>query len=261
MVQQHRVSQRQACQTVGLARSTYSYTARPRPDGALIDALTELTTRHPAMGFWMCFHRLRGSGHSCNHKRLYRVYTALRLNLRRKAKKRLPARVQQPLLQPQAPNQVWSMDFVHDSLWNGRSFRLLNILDDYNRQVLHVEVATSLPALRVIRVLEMLRDTYGNLPKAIRTDNGPEFISQKLQDWCHAHAITLQYIQPGKPTQNAYIERCNRTLREELLNCWAFESLHQVRDFAQQWMHDYNHNRPHTALQFKSPIQFLAQNA
>jgi transposase InsO family protein len=103
-------------------------------------------------------------------------------------------------------------------LRNGRSFRALNILDDYNRQALHVEIDTSLPALRVIRVLEMLRDTHGTLPKAIRTDNGPEFISQKLEDWCQKHHIQIQYIQPGKPTQNAYIERCNRTLREELLN-------------------------------------------
>jgi putative transposase len=215
---QRGVSQRQACLLLGLARSTYTYRPRPRADVPLIDALTDLVTHHPAIGFWMCYHRLRHQGHSWNHKRLYRLYTAMRLNLRRKAKKRLPARVKQPHLQPQGPNQVWSMDFVHDSLWNGRSFRALNILDDYNRQALHVEIDTSLPALRVIRVLEMLRDTHGTLPKAIRTDNGPEFISQKLEDWCQKHHIQIQYIQPGKPTQNAYIERCNRTLREELLN-------------------------------------------
>ncbi|MFO0398415.1 MAG: transposase [Sphingobacteriia bacterium] len=103
----------------------------------------------------------------------------------------------------------------------------------------------------------MLRDTHGTLPKAIRTDNGPEFISQKLEDWCQKHHIQIQYIQPGKPTQNAYIERCNRTLREELLNAWAFESLHEVRTFAEQWMHDYNHHRPHKALNYLTPMQFL----
>ena len=133
MIEAYGVSQRQACKLLHLPRSTYAYQHRRCNDGPLIDALTELVTHHPYIGFWMCYRRLRQQGHTWNHKRLYRVYTQLRLNLRRKAKKRLPARVKQPLLQPQGPNQVWSMDFVHDSLWNGRSFRAMNIMDDYNR--------------------------------------------------------------------------------------------------------------------------------
>ena len=136
------------------------------------------------------------------------------------------------------PNQVWSLDFMHDSLWDGRSYRLLNVIDDYNRQVLHIETDTSLPALRVIRVLKRLKETRG-LPNMIRVDNGPEFISQKLDQWCKEHQITLAFIQPGKPTQNAYIERLNGSMRQELLNAYVFKTLKEVRTKTQQWMYGF----------------------
>ena len=145
---------------------------------------------------------------------------------------------------------------MHDSLWDGRSYRLLNVIDDYNRQVLHIETDTSLPALRVIRVLGQLKETRG-LPNMIRVDNGPEFISQKLDQWCKEHQITLAFIQPGKPTQNAYIERLNGSMRQELLNAYVFKTLEEVRTKTQQWMHDYNHHRPHKSLGYKTPIEFL----
>ena len=138
------------------------------------------------------------------------------LNIRRRAKKRLPARVKQRLFQPEVPNQVWSLDYLYDSLWNGRTFRLLNVIDDYNREVLRVEADTCLPALRVIRVLEELEESRG-LPSMLRVDNGPEFISRKLDRWCKGRKITLAFIQPGKPTQNAYVERFNGSIRRELL--------------------------------------------
>lgn len=256
---EHGVSVRQGCEAVALPRSTYRYQERPRQDEPLIEALSEMVTRHPAIGFWQAHHRLRLAGHAWNHKRVYRVYTAMKLNIRRRARKRLPARVKQKLFVPEAANQVWSLDFMHDSLWNGRTYRLLNVIDDYNRQVLptakqwRIEADTSLPALRVIRVLEQLRESRG-LPQMIRVDNGPEFISHKLDAWCKQHEITLAFIQPGEPTQNAYIERLNGSLRRELLDPYVFRTIDEVRSKAHEWQHDYNHRRPHKALGYRPPV-------
>lgn len=237
-----------------LPRSTCLYVKQPKQDEEIIDALTSLITKHPSIGFWMSFYRLRLLGYKWNHKRVYRVYTNLKLNIRRRAKKRLPARVKQELFRPVQANQVWSIDFMHDSLWDGRSYRLLNIIDDYNRQVLAIEADTSLPVLRLLRVLERLKEVHG-LPKMIRVDNGPEFISQKLDHWCKENNVQLTFIQPGKPTQNAYIERMNGSLRRELLNAYVFKTIHEVREKTEEWMLDYNTNRPHKSLNYKAPTQ------
>ena len=254
LTQEHQLSERQACAALHFARSTAQYRRHPPDDAAIIRSLGELTDKHPAIGVWQCHHRLRMMGHMWNFKRVYRVYTGLGLNIRRRARKRLPARTKQALFQPSVPDQVWSIDFMHDSLWDGRTFRLLNVIDDYNREVLAIEVDTSLPALRVIRVLEQLK-TVRALPKMIRTDNGPEFISCKLDQWCKAHKITLAYIQPGKPTQNAYVERFNGSMRRELLSAYVFRTLSEVREKAEEWMDDYNNHRPHKALGYRSPAQ------
>ena len=144
----------------------------------------------------------------------------MQLNIRRRAKKRIPTRVKHALLQPERPNQVWSLDYMADSLWNGRKFRILNVLDDYNREVLAIDTDTSIPALRVIRILEQLKVARG-LPEMIRVDNGPEFISQKLDYWCKGNKVDLIFIQPGKPSQNGYIERFNGSIRKELLNAYV----------------------------------------
>jgi len=256
MHDEHGVSIRQGCRAVDIPRSTYDYQQKAKDDQAIIDALLELTGKLPAIGFWQSYHRLRAAGHSWNHKRVYRVYTDLKLNIRRRAKKRLPARAKQQLLQPEAVNQVWSLDYMHDSLWDGRGFRLLNVIDDYNRQVLWIEADTGLPALRVIRVLDRLKESRG-LPEMIRVDNGPEFISHKLDMWCKQNKVTLAFIQPGKPTQNAYIERLNGTIRNELLNAYVFKTLDEVREKAEQWKYDYNHKRPHKSLGYKTPVELL----
>lgn len=253
LTQEHRLSERQACAAVHLARSTAHYRRRQADDAEIIQSLGELTEKHPAIGVWQCHHRLRMMGHPWNFKRVYRVYTALHLNIRRRARKRLPARVKQALFQPTAPDQVWSIDFMHDTLWDGRTFRLLNVIDDFNRQILWIEVDTSLPTSRVIRVLEALKESRA-LPRMIRVDNGPEFISHKLDHWCRQNRITLTYIQPGKPTQNAYIERFNGSMRRELLNAYVFRTLDEVREKASEWMLDYNHHRPHKALGYRSPV-------
>jgi len=149
-----------------------------------------MVSKYPAIGFWQSYFRLRRNGFVWNHKKVYRVYTALHLNILAFI------------------NEVWSIDFMSDSLWNGRKFRLLNIVDDFNRQMLAMEADISLPALGVIRVLEYLKEFRG-LPKMIRVDNGPEFISLALEEWCRKNSINLTFIQPGKPMQNGYVERCN----------------------------------------------------
>lgn len=257
MIHEHGVSKRQACNAVQLPRSTYDYIPRVDTTGELIaEKLQEMVQRHPAIGFWMCHHRLRLKGHKWNHKRVYRMYCQMKLNIRRRARKRLPVRVKQTLFRPESTNKVWSIDFMSDSLWDGRKFRILNIIDDYNREVLSIEADTSLPTLRIIRTLEQLKETRG-LPEMIRADNGPEFISYRLDAWCRENRVQLIFIQPGKPMQNAYVERCNRSIREDLLNAYLFKTLAEVNMKAQEWKSDFNENRPHKALGYKSPKSII----
>ena len=203
---------------------------------------------------------LRNQGKPWNHKRIRRVYRAMALHLKRKPKKRLPARTVQTLVVPEQQNQTWSLDFMSDSLSNGRTFRTLNVIDDYNREALWIEVDTSLPAERVVRVLEQLLEWRGK-PASIRMDNGPELISQRLESWAKEKNITLLHIQPGKPAQNAYIERFNRTYREEVLDAYLFDDLEEVRHITDHWLEDYNTIRPHEALQGLPPCQFALQHA
>ena len=254
MAQEHELSVRQACEVVNLPRSTYRYKKKEKDDAVVIEQLQLLVDKHPSIGFWKCFYRIRRQGYTWNHKRVYRIYTEMKLNIRRRFKRRLPARVKQALFQPTVRNQVWSVDYMTDSLWNGTRFRLLNIMDDYNRQVLAIEADTSLPALRLIRVLERLEEVRG-IPKMIRVDNGPEFISAKLDDWCKLRKIQLVFIQPGKPMQNGYVERLNGNIRRELLNAYVFKTLSEVRQKADEWMSDYNYHRPHQALKYRTPIE------
>lgn len=184
----------------------------------------------------------------------------MKLNIRRRAKRRVPERVKQPLIIPAAPNQTWSIDFMSDRLVDGRKFRLFNVIDDFNRESLAIEVDTSLPSLRVIRVLEKLIAERG-CPATIRCDNGPEFISHKLEEWCNneSRKITLQFIEPGRPMQNAYIERKNGSMRRELLNAYLFYSLAEVRTMSEEWRSDYNTERPHKSLGYLSPIKYAEQ--
>jgi putative transposase len=255
MVTHHKVSHRQACKAVHLSSSTHRYQKKVGKDEPVISQLHQLVEKHPAIGFWQSYYRIRRLGLLWNHKRVYRVYTQLKLNIRRRRKKRLPARIKQALFQPDQANVVWSIDFMADSLWNGRTFRLLNIVDDYNREVLHIESDTSLPTARLIRSLEMLKEVRG-LPQMIRVDNGPELISAKLDDWCREHQITLIFIQPGKPTQNSIVERCNGSIRRELLNAYLFQTLDEVRQKAEEWRIDYNKNRPHKSLGYVPPAEY-----
>lgn len=205
--------------------------------------------------------RLRLLGHHWNHKRVYRVYRQMQLNLRVKPKKRLPSRHPRPLGQPERPNVCWSADFMADSLSNGRQFRTLNVIDDFNREVLWIEVDTSLPSKRVERVMDQLAAERNSYPTALRSDNGGEFIAHSLAAWASKNAVELAFIDPGKPAQNGYIERFNRTYREDVLDAYLFDDLQQVRDITEVWMEEYNTLRPHDALGGLTPRLFAQQRA
>jgi putative transposase len=227
--QEHGLSIRSACSAIRVSRSVYYYKPDVSKDDAVIAEVQAITERYPAYGFSKVFTKVKRAGHPWNHKRVYRVYCALNLNLRRKGKKRLPSRNPEPLAVPADMNQCWSIDFMSDSLFCGIRFRTFNVVDDYNREALAIEVDLSLPSVRVVRVLERIVAWRG-YPAKIRMGNGPEFISVMLADWAEKHDIQLEFIKPGKPTQNSYVERFNRTYRTEVLNMYAFKRLSEVRE-------------------------------
>lgn len=243
-----------ACKVLHLSRSVLHYKSI-KNDITYIEALRSLSERYPREGFWKSYHRLRNRGLVVNHKKLYRIYKTIGLTLRRKCKKRLPHREKHPLFVPQGFTQGWSIDFTSDVLSNGRKFRSFNVIDDYNREVLFIEVDYSLKSSRVVWVLQHLIARYGK-PQRIRMDNGPELIAGLMQSWSRSNDIHFQYIQPGKPMQNGFIERFNRTYRENVLDAYIFESLEDVMAITDDFVKDYNHERPHDALGGISPVSY-----
>ncbi len=253
------LSIRQACAVVGISVSSFRYKARPRlGDGYYQERLSALAEKYPTWGFWKMYHRLRLDGEKVNHKRLWRIYTWSKLHLRRKARRRVPRRIKEPLVQPLCPNLHWSMDFMHDSLFQGKPFRTFNVIDDFNREALNITVAKSITSDRLILELENLIAWRGK-PQSIRVDNGPEFIAQKLEQWCghEQRKIKLTFIQKGKPHQNGYIERFNRTFREDVLDAHLFDSPARAQEHSNQWLWMYNNERPHESLGNLPPAQFL----
>lgn len=217
--------------------------------------LAELAEKKPMEGQDKCYNRIRNEGIKWNHKRIERVYKTMGLNKRKRTRKRVPARVKQPLVVPAAPNETWSMDFMHDTLMNGRKFRVLNIIDDFNREALKIEPYFSISSQRVIAILERVLSEKGK-PKAIRVDNGPEFISSAMHEWCIDKSIRLQFIQPGKPMQNGYVERFNRSFRQDVLDTNLFANLMQVKLASDEFEEDYNFHRPHESLGNLSPVNY-----
>lgn len=248
-----------ACQVLKTSRSSLRYVSK-KDDSTLIDKLQELSASHPREGFWKCYYRLENKGEHVNHKRLHRVYKQIGLPLRRKAKKRLPARVKEPIIIPKAFTQTWSIDFMSDALSNGRKFRSFNVIDDYNREILFIETDYSLKSSRVIWVLRHLINKHGK-PQKVRMDNGPEFIAKLAQEWSQINEIEFKYTQPGKPTQNALIERFNKTYRDGVLDRYLFDDLDEVRAIAEEWSKDYNQYRPHDGLGGLSPKMYKEKYA
>jgi putative transposase len=247
-----------ACRILKLSRSSLHYRS-VKDDKTVIEDLQRLSEEQPVEGFWKCYDRLRNEGKNINHKRLHRIYKKMGLPLRRKIKKRVPARVKEPLAIPAHFTHTWSIDFMSDALSNGRKFRSFNVIDDYNREILFIETDYSLKSSRVLWVLKHLVSRYGK-PQKIRMDNGPEFVAHLAQRWSLANEIEFKYIQPGKPTQNALIERFNKTYRQCVLDNYLFDSIDEVREVTEIWADDYNNARPHDALGGQPPRIYREKN-
>ncbi len=249
---EHEMSERRACWAVEISRTTYRYAPLDRGDGPIIDALSQLAEKHSDLGFGKFFRLLRQAGHGWNHKRVHRVYCEMKLNKRRKYKRRVPPRNPDPLAVPEDANQSWSADFMSDALSDGRRFRTFNVIDDHRREALAIEVDLNLGSGRVVRVLDRIAEMRG-YPSKIRFDNGPELTSIAVADWAEANQVELEFIRPGRPMQNGFIERFNRTYRQAVLDMYIFESLEEVRRLTAAWLDFYNARRPHDALGGQPP--------
>jgi putative transposase len=248
-------SERQACVIVGLCRSSCRYQAKPNNDAEIRSRLRELAEQRRKFGSPRLHILLRREGRVINHKRTERLYKEEGLSLRLKKRKKRISHLRVVMDRPERINQHWSMDFVSDSLYNGRRFRVLTIVDDLSKECPVLEVDHSLPGKRVARVLDRITMTKG-LPEVITVDNGPEFISKALDLWAFDNNVKLRFIQPGKPTQNAYIESFNGKFRDECLNDNVFVSLYSAQKIIETWRQDYNLERPHSSLNGMAPNEF-----
>lgn len=257
-MKEHHASERRGCRIIAISRSLLHYRHNTARDLPVIEALQKLAPQYPAYGFGMMFNKLRQFGQSWNAKRVYRIYRLLKLNLRRKGKKRLPNRHPQPLVIPHKMNHCWSVDFMSDALIDGRRFRLFNVVDDFNREALAIEVDLNIPAHRVVRILDRLSSERG-YPAYIRSDNGPELTAVALAEWAEDNGVMLDFIQPGRPMQNGFIERFNKTLRTEILDMYLFRTLSEVRFLIESWRTEYNEERPHSSLGDMPPVIYARQ--
>lgn len=248
-----------ACKIIKLERSMYYYSS-VKDDSEVEEKLRWYAEKYSTRGFPEYYKRIRKEGLKWNHKRVRRVYRNLGMSKRKRVKRRLQNPEKQPLLQPLEPNMTWSMDFMQDSLESGRRFRTLNITDDYNREALAVDPEYSFASEKVVSTLKRVIEWRGK-PEAIRSDNGPEFTAKSFKEFCEMFGITHKLIQKGKPMQNGYIERFNRTYREDVLDSMIFSNLNQVREETSKWMEDYNEKHPHSSLSDMSPREFLNSKA
>jgi putative transposase len=246
-IQSFGLSQRRTCRLAGWNRSSLQYQPRPADDAPLRQRLKELAALHPRWGCPLLHDVLHAEGLVQNHKRTERIYREEQLSLRRKHRKKLPAAARVPLPAASRPNERWSMDFIHDQLSNGRRFRTLTLVDDFTRQCPALWSDHSIGGAGVVAVLDQLARTYG-LPQSITVDNGPEFTGKSLHNWSRQNNVKLNFIAPGKPTQNAFIESFNGKFRNECLNENWFTTLHEARRLIEHWRQEYNQIRPHSSL-------------
>ncbi|WP_408734042.1 IS3 family transposase [Paraburkholderia bannensis] len=245
-----------ACGLVGISRSLFQYESRRKvADEELTGRMMVIAAQKRRYGYRRIHVLLRREGWLANHKRIWRLYSKAGLSVRKRRRKRIADVERKPLPVPMGPNQSWSMDFVSDGLAYGRRFRCLNVVDDYTRERLAIEVDTSLPGLRVKQVLDRLREMRGLLA-SITVDNGPEFAGKVLDAWAYEVDVTLSFIRPGRPVENAYIESFNGRFRDECLNEHWFVSMCHARRLIEEWRVEYNTERPHSSLGYLAPVQF-----
>ena len=250
LVELRAVSIAKSCEVVSISQCCYRYESVNGTENEQLGDLLVSMVNDPfkrRWGFGLCFYFIRNVlGYKWNHKRVYRIYCELELNQRIKPRRRIKRDKPEALAVPLSENEQWSMDFMSDALEDGRTIRTFNVIDDHHREGLGIDVDLSLPSVRVIRSLEQIIEWRGK-PKRIRCDNGPEYISNAMRMWARDNHITLDFIQPGKPTQNAYVERFNRTARHDWLNMFIFQTVGQAQEIATKWLWHYNNERPHTA--------------
>jgi putative transposase len=257
LCERHGLSQRRACRLAGIDPSTLRYQARRSDDLPLRQRLRELAAVRRRFGYRRLGWLLAREGHAMNHKKLYRIYHEEKLMVRRRRGRKRAVGTRGPLLLPAGINQRWSLDFIGDTLSDGRRFRILCIVDDFSRECLACVADTSLSGLRVVRELERLTNARAT-PRVIVSDNGTELTSVAVLRWV-TDRVAWHYIEPGKPVQNAFIESFNSRLRDECLNEHLFGSLTEARRIIEAWRHDYNHARPHSSLGKLTPSEFAVQ--
>lgn len=259
MIERHGLSQRRACGLVTVSRTVMHY--KPKLDelnNKLEQRLKALAEKHRRYGHPRLHVLIRREGLMVNHKRTERIYRPEGLTLKIRRRKKFAAVVRVALPAASRPNERWAMDFIQDSLWSGRRFRTLSIVDTYTRECMTVEADTSLPGFRAVRILERIVELKG-LPSSIRVDNGPEFISKVLDEWAYRNGVKLDFIRPGKPVENAYVESFHGKFRDECLNENYFSDIHEARSKIEEWRIEYNTFRPHSSLDYKTPEEFLRQ--
>lgn len=252
------ISERRACQLVGLSRTVLNYVSSERPENeSLQQRIIELAQTRRRFGYRRIGALLRREGRKANHKRVFRLYQEAGLAVKRRRKRHGVAVERENLTRPSKPNEVWSMDFVSDALAGGRRIKALTIVDDFTKESVDIALDHGISGHYVTRVLDQAVRFRG-VPAAIRTDQGPEFTGRALDQWAYRNGVQLKLIQPGKPTQNAFIESFNGRFRDECLNEHWFTSLAEARVLVAAWRRDYNENRPHSTLGYQTPSEFAA---
>lgn len=256
MTKRFGMSERRACRLLDLTRSTSRYEPIRRPNHEAEEALLALAVKHPGAGYRQLYKRLRRAGWKINHKRVHRMYREMRLQQRRR-KRRVRIQGSGPVVRATRTNEIWAMDFMADRLTNGHAYRLLTMLDCFNRECLRIDVNSSMSSVRVAKILSEIAIERG-LPDVLRVDNGPEFRGKTLQDWAERNGVRIHYIDPGRPTQNGTIESFNSIVRAECLELRSVDSIREARQIMDEWREDYNHHRPHGSLGDATPIEFAA---
>jgi putative transposase len=251
----HGLAQRRACSLLQLQRSTFNYQARPDRHAGLVKEVHDLAQRHPRYGYRRVWALLRRCGRRVNKKHVHRLWKRAKLQVRKVTRKRGPARAASVPVQALHPGHVWTYDFLHDHCLNGTPLKVLTVMDEFTREGLAIEVATSLPAQRVLAVLEGLVVIHGR-PQFIRSDNGPEFIALAVRGWLAQHHMRTLYIDPGCPWQNGFGERFNGTVRDECLSMHVFHSVAEARIVLATYRRQYNEGRPHSSLGYRTPTEF-----